>query len=170
MKEAKEYWFVGCVKSCQEKRVAEVLRAFGVDHYLAVKKVVRQWSDRRKVVDSLVIPRIIFVHCTEAKRLEVLKRIPALYCFMCGPEKGKVARVPQKEMDDFMAMVEGSTRPIGIESGEIAPGDMVRVITGPLAGNECEVVRMGSSHFYIVRLPMLGAATMSVADDTVEKI
>ena len=164
------HWFVGCVKSCQERRVADILTAFGVDHYLAVKKEIHRWSDRKKVVDRMVIPRIIFIHCTDRVRIGLLKRIPALYRFMTTGEKGVIAKVPQKQMDDFRMMVEGSTRAIGLEASPIAPGDMVRVITGPLAGRECEVAELATGHCYIVRIPMLGAVTMSVSGDTVEKI
>jgi len=164
------YWFVGCVKSCQERRVADILTALGVDHYLAVKKEIHRWSDRKKVIDKMVIPRIIFIHCSEATRLDVLRRIPALYCFLTTGEKGKVAHVPQKQMDDFRVMVEGSTRSIGVETAPIGPGDMVRVVTGPLAGRECEVVQLSSGNFFIVRIPMLGSVTMAVAGDTIEKV
>ena len=164
------HWYVGCVKSCQEKRVADILRAFGVECYLAIKKEIHRWSDRRKVIDKMVIPRIIFIYCDEKTRVGLLKRIPGLYCFLTGPEKGKVATVPQKQMDDFRMMVEGSARAIGLESSPIAPGDMVRVITGPLAGRECEVVELATGRFYIVRIPMLGATTMAVGGDTIEKI
>lgn len=164
------HWFVGCVKSCQERRVADILHALGVEHYLAIKKEIHRWSDRRKVIDKMVIPRIIFIYCDEKTRVDLLKRIPGLYCFMSGPEKGKVATVPQKQMDDFRMMVEGSTRAIGLDSSPISPGDMVKVITGPLAGRECEVVELATGRYFIVRIPMLGAARMAVAGDTIEKL
>ena len=41
-------WLVAYVKSCMEKKTAERLRAMGIECYLPVQSVIRQWSDRRK--------------------------------------------------------------------------------------------------------------------------
>lgn len=57
-------WLVAYVQSCLEKKTAERLKAMGVEYYLPIQSEIRQWSDRRKKVDRLVIPMMIFVHVT----------------------------------------------------------------------------------------------------------
>ena len=53
-------WYVAYVKSCSEFKVAEFLEKFGYEYYLPVKREVHQWSDRKKIVRKLVLPRMIF--------------------------------------------------------------------------------------------------------------
>ncbi|MBS1604608.1 MAG: UpxY family transcription antiterminator [Bacteroidetes bacterium] len=40
-------WYALYTRPCKEKRVAELLGEKGVEHYCPLKKVQRQWSDRR---------------------------------------------------------------------------------------------------------------------------
>jgi hypothetical protein len=46
----------------------------------------------------------------------------------------------------------------------------VRVLDGPLAGLECELVSVGGGRCLAVRLGLLGTATMDLDIQTVEKI
>ena len=58
---ASRQWLVAYVQSCLEKKTAQRLAAMGIECYLPVQSEIRQWSDRRKRVDRLVIPMMIFV-------------------------------------------------------------------------------------------------------------
>ena len=70
--EKKLNWYVGFTRSCQEKKVAEAMQILGVEHYLPIQKVQRVWRDRLKVIDKMVIPRMVFVHTYEEKRIKLL--------------------------------------------------------------------------------------------------
>lgn len=166
------HWYVGYVKSCQERKVAEALARLGIGFYLPVRKEIHKWSDRRKVVDSLVLPRLIFVRGTEADRVRSLREIPALYAYIMarGGEVRKAAIVPDAEMESFRAMVDRGREKVELFAGPVAPGDRVRVTDGPLKGMECEVVRTGAHFYMVARLSMLGAATMEVSADSIEKL
>ena len=65
---ASRQWLVAYVQSCLEKKTAQRLAAMGIECYLPVQSEIRQWSDRRKRVDRLVIPMMIFVHVTPQER------------------------------------------------------------------------------------------------------
>ncbi len=160
-------WYVARVASCQEKKVAESLSGRGVEHYLPVRREVRRWSDRRKVVDALVLPRFIFLHCTNAERLEVLSRDARVRGFLSLDGKPSVVR--DSEMDAFRRMVEQGSG-VSVTQQPLAPGDRVRVLDGPLAGLECELVSVGGGRCLAVRLGLLGTATMDLDIQTVEKI
>lgn len=161
-------WYVGCVRSCQEKKTAESLSRMGVEHYLPVRREVHRWSDRRKVLECLVIPRFIFIHCTDADRASVLAREPRIWRFL--PSDGKAAVVRDNEMESFRSMVENGGSPVKLSTGQLAPGDRVRVLDGPLTGLECELVSVGGGRCLAVRLGALGTATMDLDIQTVERI
>lgn len=163
-------WFVGFVKSCQEKKAAAALDSLGVAHYLPIIKEKRKWSDRTKVIDRVVIPGIIFVRCNERARLDSLKNIPALYAYMNDGGPGHPAVVPDRQMQDFIFMVERGGRDVTLTTEGFAPGDRVRITAGPLKGLECELVDILGRRSIAVRLGMLGAATVELMADSIEKI
>lgn len=75
-------WFVAIVHFHSEKKSAEKLAKMGIETYLPTQKEIRIWKNGRKSkVDRIVIPSIVFIHCTEAKRREIVK-LPFIYRFM----------------------------------------------------------------------------------------
>ena len=161
------FWYVARVRSCQEKNVAASLASKAVEHYLPTQRVVRKWSDRRKVVDALVLPRFVFIRCTPRERLEVLASEPRICGFLSA--SGEPCVVRDSEMESFMRMVEHGSG-VRVSDAPLAPGDRVRVLEGPLAGLECELVSVGGGRCLAVRLGLLGTATMDLDIQTVEKI
>ena len=163
------HWYVGFVRSCQERKVAGYLEKAGYEYYLPMQREVHNWSDRKKIVQCLVLPRMIFVHTTEFLRRQSLELIPYLCGYMNskGPYSPVVVR--DSDMESFRRMVEYGGRKVGIVQS-LAPGDKVRVVAGPLKGIECELLKVHGDRCLAVRLGPVGTATIEFASDTVEKI
>lgn len=162
------HWYVGCVRSCQEKKVAEALQSRGVEYYLPFRREFRKWSDRRKLVEVPLVPGFVFIHCLNSERTPILEAEHRIWRFL--PYAGKAAIVRDKDMDAFRKMVENGDREVRFSDRQLAPGDRVRVISGPLAGLECELAEVSGNRCLAVRLGMLGAATMDLDLETIEKI
>jgi len=163
------HWFVGYVKSCQERSAAKTLEHFGVASYIPIQKVKRQWSDRVKLVDRLVIPGIVFVRCTFADRLRMLESVRAIYAYITdGPHNPAV--VSDAEMEAFARMVADSSLEVNTCPADLAKGDRVKVISGPLLGLECELVRVMDKSCLAVRLNGVGTVVMEISLDAVKKI
>lgn len=163
------HWFIAYVKSCHERKVAEALTKAGFVNYLPRQREVHKWSDRRKIVERLVIPRMIFIRCRECDRINAKNVSASILGYMAnGPYNPAIVRDP--EMESFMAMVERSGRTVEMAMAPPAPGDRVRVKDGPLAGMECELVEVSGQRCLAVRLGALGTAKLDLALDTVEKI
>ena len=162
------HWYVGCVRSCQEKKVAESLGRMGVEYYLPLRREVHKWSDRRKVVECLVLPRFVFIRCEDRDRASILLREQRIWRFL--PSEGKAAVVRDEELETFRRMVQDGPGPVSVSDKALSPGDRVRVMDGPLTGLECELVSVGSGRCLAVRLGALGTATMDLDIQTVERI
>lgn len=170
MTDDKLHWYVAYVKSCQEKQVAQALERLGYEYYLPIQKVRRKWSDRIKVVDKLVIPRVIFIHTTFQDRIRPLEEIYGMYKYITTGGPHTPAVVPDREMDVFMRMVSGSGREVTMVQEWLVPGDLVKVVDGPFKGMEVELVAVEGAQKVVARLGMLGAATVELERDTVRKI
>ena len=54
-------WLVAIVRICHEKKTGERLTKMGIENFLPIQQEVHQWSDRRKIVDRVLLPMMIFV-------------------------------------------------------------------------------------------------------------
>lgn len=167
---AQQRWFVAYVKSCQERKAVERLSLLGIESYLPLQREVHQWSDRRKLVERLVIPGVVFVKCSEQDRRMVAAQVWQISAFMFERGEGKPAVVRDSEMESFRMMVEHGQRQVSMLTGTLAPGDRVVVVSGPLSGFECELVSVDGRRCLAMRLGTLGMATMDLSVDSIRKI
>lgn len=165
---APRQWLVAYVQSCLEKKTAQRLAAMGIECYLPVQSEIRQWSDRRKRVDRLVIPMMIFVHVTPQERPLPLS-LQAVSRYMVLRGESTPAVIPDEQMDRFRFMLDYSPEAVEMCSAPLAPGDAVKVIKGPLAGLEGELITVNGKSKVAVRLDMLGCAHVDVPIGFVEK-
>ena len=156
------------VQSCLEKKTAQRLAAMGIECYLPVQSEIRQWSDRRKRVERLVIPMMIFVHVTPQERPLPLS-LQAVSRYMVLRGESTPAVIPDEQMDRFRFMLDYSPEAVEMCSAPLAPGDAVKVIKGPLAGLEGELITVNGKSKVAVRLDMLGCAHVDVSIGFVEK-
>lgn len=140
----------------------------GIECYLPVQSEIRQWSDRRKRVDRLVIPMMIFVHVTPQERPLPLS-LQAVSRYMVLRGESTPAVIPDEQMDRFRFMLDYSPEAVEMCSAPLAPGDAVKVIKGPLAGLEGELITVNGKSKVAVRLDMLGCAHVDVPIGFVEK-
>lgn len=164
------HWYVGYVKSCQEKKAAEFLTGLGIENYLPVQKVARKWSDRVKLIDRLVIPRMIFVRTDPATRIKLLESHRYITRFMTSGGPYNPVVVPDEQLALFKFMVTRSKDEVEMLSAPPAPGDRVKVIDGPMAGLECDVVSIAGKARIYISVGLLGCASVEVDIRDVEKV
>ena len=156
------HWYVGYVKPYQERKSAEALEKLGVEYFLPVQQEKRKYSDRVKVVDVLILPRMIFVRSTESRRCKLLEDVYGLYAFMSNGTYHPVV-VPDQQMKDFRFMVEHGSGKVKVSSSPFSPGDRVKVVDGPLKGLLCELVAVGEKRCVAVRLGTVGTALLDLS-------
>lgn len=164
------HWYVAYVRSCGERKAAETLAAAGVETYLPIQKEIRQWSDRKKLVERLVLPHMIFVRCTVHDRVKTLEQCSYLTRYMSNKGPYNPVVVPDIQLEAFRCMVERGGRQVSAGEELLVPGDRVRITSGPLAGLECELVKVGERRCIAVRLGGLVTARMDLERETIEKI
>lgn len=162
-------WHVAYVKSRHEKKMAERLKAINIEHFLPIQQEVRVWKDRKKKVESVVIPMILFVKVTDQERLEVSK-MESVVCYMTLRGEHKPAVIPDKEMERFIFLLTNTTDKVVVDNEQFKPGRAVRVIKGPLKGLEGELVEKAGKTRIVVHLEILGAAGVEMQADIVEFI
>lgn len=75
-------WFIAIVNNRSEKANAEKLTKMGIVNYVPVQDELRVWNNGKRVmVEKVMIPSKIFIHCTEKERREIVN-LPFIFRFM----------------------------------------------------------------------------------------
>lgn len=96
MSEHNRYWYAVYTKPRWEKKVALLLEEKGIEYYCPLNKVVKQWSDRKKIVLEPLFKSYVFVHVEEKEKWELLK-ISGIVNYVHW--LGKPARIRDSEID-----------------------------------------------------------------------
>ena len=88
-------WYAIYTRPRWEKKVAEYLLERGIEHYCPLNKVVRQWSDRKKVILDPVFKGYVFVKPEEQKKWDI-KKIPGVLNYVYW--LGKPAQIKEEEI------------------------------------------------------------------------
>lgn len=171
---AKSNWFVAVVKNNTEKAVMERMLKLGYECYVPIQKEIRIWRNgKRAIVDRVVIPSLVFIHCTEAVRRDVVS-LPFIIRFLTNragssPEglNKPLAIIPDSQIRTLQFMVGNSDTPVTFTPCIYRQGDKIRVIRGNLKGLEGEVQVVDDRHSELsVVIGLLGSAKLTI--DTVD--
>lgn len=135
-------WFAIYVKSRTEKKVSAELDKLGVDHYLPLIKVLKQWSDRKKWVVEPLFKSYIFVRINPSQYYDVLKvhHVVRYITF-----EAKAVLVPPQQIQAIKFFLEDA-EPEEISNDFWEKGQSVEVISGNMTGLIGELVEVKKKH------------------------
>lgn len=170
-------WYVAIVNSRHEKTVADRLQNINIESYVAIQKEMHVWKNgKRKLIDRVVIPSIVFVRCSEHVRREIVN-LPFVNRFMVnrsadtGGLNKPVAIISNAEIEKLKFMLGQSETPVDFIPTVFRVDDNVRVIRGNLRGLEGEIRKNSDgTHTLVVSFSILGGATVHINPQDVEKI
>jgi transcription antitermination factor NusG len=139
-------WYVLFVRSNQEKKVAERLRGRDVEYFLPCYKSLRQWKDRRVMLEIPLFPGYIFLRLPLAERARALT-VPNV-----------VALVGTRNQPSAISEEEIAWIKLGLEHGRAEPhpylalGQRVLVTEGVMCGMEGILVHKRNNTRVVVSL------------------
>lgn len=163
-------WYVAIVNNNTERASALRLAAQGLEAYVASQEETRVWKNgRKKKVERVLLPSLVFMRCTEAERLEAVK-LPFINRFMTnragastGTGRSPLATIPQAQMERLQFMLRHADGPVSIIDTPLERGDKVKVARGSLAGLQGEVIDAGQGNGrLLVNIGLLGCATLVI--------
>jgi transcription antitermination factor NusG len=169
MQDPELHWYAIWTRSRQEKVASTMLHNRGIQHYLPLKLELRQWSDRKQMVETPVFSGYLFVRINPSlknSQLQVL-RSPGVVAFV-GNQNGPLA-IPNQEIDNVRTVLAAKIAYTPCSS--LNKGDRVRVIKGPLAGVEGTLVTGNSTTHLLISIEMIRQSlSVNVLRDDVEPV
>ena len=162
-------WIAALVQMCTEKKVGERLTKLGVENYVPTQTEIRQWSDRKKKVERVVIPMVVFVH-TDEKTERSLRMHSFIRKILTYPGQTAAAVIPDDQIDRLKFMLRQSDFPVEMMEQHLQVGDKVHIVRGALQGLEGELYKNVDKSMVAIHIEALGYACVSVSVEDIEKI
>lgn len=169
--ERKLYWFAAYTKINQELTIKRRLDGIGMENYLAMRDEVRETPSGKKSVRVILIPHLIFIRTDQVTAYSLVNEQGINVVYLKDLVTRRLLIVPEKQMRDFMFLLDFSDSTVEVINEELKRGDRVRVIKGPLVGLEGELLRIKGHKRVIVKLEgVVSIATSYIPGSFLEKI
>ncbi|MBA3679595.1 MAG: UpxY family transcription antiterminator [Bacteroidetes bacterium] len=131
-------WHAVYVSSRTEKKISENLNNKGIEAYVPLVKTMRQWSDRKKMVELPLLNGYVFVKISSTENDKVMQT-KGIVNFVRS--EGKFATIRDLEIDRLKQLVElGYHMEVNGINKEYKEGDKVKINSGSLKGIEGYVI------------------------------
>jgi len=164
-------WYAARVKYQTERKMKIWLDKQTIENFIPFRTVLVERNGRKIKREKPIVPGLLFIRTTyqTACVLPVESTIKMVY--LRNLESHQLLIVPDKQMQDFMFLLDFSEAAVQIENTNLRRGDRVRVIKGDFAGIEGELVRIKGHKRVVVRLEgLFSLATTYIPSAFLEKI
>ncbi len=166
-KEPGTKWYAVYTRPRFEKQVLKSLQDQGIEAYLPIIKTMRQWSDRKKMVEVPLFTSYVFVHINRIFYDQVLQTHGAVKYISF---EGKAATIPASQIDNLKIIVDSNEK-IETTWESRQKGDLVEVVAGSLKGLKGELITDGNRKKVLVRIQGIDQnLTVEVHSSLIEKI
>ncbi len=138
----------------QKSRSMSLLIKAGIDAYLPLLRVLKQWSDRKKWVEEPLFRSYLFVHITAAQYYDVLNTPGAVRYITF---EGKPVAIPPQQIEAIRQFVDTGQELPDVEL-TLEPGSRVDIIAGPMRGISGELLEIMGKKKVRIEIDGLGQA------------
>lgn len=163
-----KFWIAAYTRPKSEKKAADEIGKMHIETYVPMQRVMRQWSDRKKKVDVVVIPMVIFAHVTP-EDIITIKKHPLIIKVLTFPGKKEATRIPEQQILDLKFMLHEADTPVTFVQQPFHLTDTVRVTRGKLSGliGKVERITEGKTKL-VVSIDLLGGASVEINSSDLE--
>ena len=160
-------WYAVYTRPRFEKQVLQGLLDQGIDAYLPLIKTMRQWSDRKKMVEIPLFSSYVFVNIDRRFYDQVLQTLGVVKYITF---EGKAATIPPDQIDNLRIIVDSNEK-VETTWERQKKGDRVMVNAGSLKGLTGELISDGDRKKVFVRIDSIDQnLTVEVHPSLIEKI
>jgi transcription antitermination factor NusG len=147
-------WHALYVSSRAEKKIMDTLLAKGIEAYVPLVRTMRQWSDRKKMVELPLMNGYVFVHILPTENDRTLQTQGVVNFVRL---ERKIAIVRDVEIERLKQLVELGYHLEAMDlKRNYAEGDKVKITSGALKNVEGYVIKNEQGRFIDVLLESIG--------------
>lgn len=168
MSDIQVYWFAARTRDKQEFTIRKSLEKLkteenlDIEYYLPTRMVVTQLKYRRKRSEVPVIRNLIFVRATKQTACDISNIYGVQLFYMKDLFSHSMLVVPNKQMEDFMFVMDLNPDGVSFDNDSLAVGNKVKVVKGDFSGIEGEVATDANKTYVVIRIKGLLSASIKV--------
>lgn len=146
-------WLVLRTRSRHESSVENCLQQKQITAYLPKRREIRRWKGKKKLVEMPLFPGYVFVR-PRAEQYETMRYIRG----SCGLvlAGSQPATMGENELEAVKILVDSGATLAVVH--ELIPGQKVKVVSGPLAGAQGELVRVKCGERLVINAQVLNTS------------
>ena len=138
-------WYAISTRNGQWKKISFTLTHLGIEHYIPT-----------------LYNTLLFLHSRKNRALSLVNSGEIKGRFLIDHSTNTLLIVPDKQMEDFIKVLDLSPDAECLTDATLAKGDRVKVVKGPLSGVEGEIVEAEDCNFLVVRVMSLLCAKVKI--------
>ena len=138
-------WFVIYTKSRNEKKVAELLQKNGVEAFCPLVKLKKNWSDRKKIVETPLFNSYVFVNVSEKDR-NVVFNVPGVIRYLFWLKKPAI--VKDSEIESLKSVLHETMDSFTIENYQI--GETIKISEGAFKGLDGVIEKQSNNKLHVI--------------------
>ncbi len=139
-------WYAIYTKPRWEKKVLSLLLQQNVEVYLPTRKVKKQYTDRKKIVEEIVLPSYLFIHIAE-NQIPEMKYVNGFVRFIYFDKK--LAIIKNQEIETLKKILQQDGT-IQIENLDRKIGDKVTLENHPFKGQIATVAKINKKYIELI--------------------
>ena len=165
-----KFWIAAYTRPRSERKLAQELSKLGIETYVPIQSQLHQWSDRKKKIDIMIIPMIVFAHITEVDVATIRTRPHALR-ILTYPGQKKPAIIRDKQIEQLKFMLNNADSDVEFVTNVYVKDEPVKVVRGNLMGLTGQVERTsdGKTNLIII-IDILGGAKVSISASDIKPL
>lgn len=153
-----QQWYAVYTRPQCEKRVHKALQNLQLQVYLPVTNVLRQWSDRKKVLSKPLFPSYLFTKIYVENIATVMQTNGVVRIISSN---GEPIAIPEEHIESIRQVLEAGYQFLIHPYFSVEKGDWVRVVSGSLKGVRGIVITDSSDDHLLIMIKSVGK-TVSV--------
>jgi transcription antitermination factor NusG len=148
---SKAQWYALYTRSRHEKLVERELNKKGIETFLPLRKITRDWSDRKKVIEDPLFKSYLFVRTALENRFPILTTVGVVNFVGFGPREP--VAIPERELLIIQKFIQEE---IPMDPFPyLKAGERVYIRSGPFKGVEGFIIRKDRHCRLVISLDLL---------------
>ncbi len=145
-------WFAIYTPYKREKIATKLLAKKGINAFLPLQTIYRQYQRTKRVVELPLFNCILFVKINKSEYTQVLETEQVLRFIKIGRN---LISIPEREIETLKCVI-GAQIDMEAEVYNMPEGEPIQVVAGALSGIEGKFIKQESKYNFLVELEMVG--------------
>ena len=134
-------------RSQYDKKVDNTLTSKRIESYCPTRKVEKQYTDRKKIIEEVIFKSYVFVRINESERLEVLQTDGILnFIYFCG----KPAIIRDEEIDIIRKFLNEKNDSVStIDEDQFMQDSLVKINHGVFMDNHGTILKANKKRVFV---------------------